>query len=231
MTRKSIGGDWSKVLDPVQTPVSLADQVYKNLVEAILKQQIKPGQHLVEQPLADQLGVSRISIREAIRHLEQDGLVKVVPTRGAFVVELSAADVEEVYRLRTALETIAVEHILTYVSPSMLAVFDPILEEMAIIENEEDYLRSAEIDNLFHRTLMELSGLQRTKQIWEQLSSQIMMVIYTVSRHYPSIRGLSTRHRQLLEAISTKDVKAATNFLQSHIAAGAKNTLMAMRQE
>lgn len=230
MARKPINGDWSKVLDPVQMPVSLADQVYNNLLEAILKQQIQPGQHLVEQPLADQLGVSRISIREAIRHLEQDGLVQVVPTRGAFVVDLTPADVEEIYRLRTALEAIAIEQLITNGSAGKLAIFEPILAEMVIVEEGEDHLRAAELDNLFHRNLMELSGLQRTKQIWEQLSTQIMMVIYTVSRHYPSIRGLSARHRQLLEAISSQDLTTATSCLQGHIAAGAKNTLKAMRQ-
>ena len=113
MARYPVNSDWHQSLTPIKTQTFLSDQVYENLTHAILTQQIKPGQHLVEQPLADQLGVSRISVREAIRRLAQDGLVEIVPSKGSFVVNLTAEDVKEIYQLRSALETIALQEIMT----------------------------------------------------------------------------------------------------------------------
>lgn len=230
MNRKSTSEEWSKFLIPIQTPVSLSDQVYNNLLTAILTQQIKPGQHLVEQPLADQLSVSRISIREAIRRLSQDGLVEIVPTKGSYVVNLTSTDVEEIYRLRTSLECIAVEHIITHYRPGMLDVFDDFLDEMRAIELNEDRFRGAAIDNNFHRTLMQLSGLKRTNQIWEQMSNQITMVIYNVSNYYPTITGFADRHQPLLEYIRAGDAINATRYLKEHIQEGSQHILKAMLQ-
>ncbi|MHB8133565.1 MAG: GntR family transcriptional regulator [Anaerolineaceae bacterium] len=230
MAKKSPTDEWSKFLIPIQTPVSLGDQVYNNLLEAILSQQIKPGQHLVEQPLADQLSVSRISIREAIRRLAQDGLVEIIPTRGSYVVNLTSTDVEEIYRLRTSLECIAVEHIISQYQPGMLDVFDDILDDMRDIEQHEDRFHGAAVDNHFHRTLMHLSGLKRTIQIWEQMSNQITLVIYNVSNYYPTITGFTERHSPLLDLIRNGDAPNATRYLKEHIQEGSQHILKAMLQ-
>jgi len=230
MAKKSTTDEWSKFLIPIQTPVSLGDQVYNNLLEAILSQQIKPGQHLVEQPLADQLSVSRISIREAIRRLAQEGLVEIIPTRGSFVVNLTSTDVEEIYRLRTSLECIAVEHIISHYQAGMLDVFDDILDDMQDIERLEDRFQGAAVDNHFHRTLMHLSGLKRTIQIWEQMSNQITMVIYNVSNYYPTITGFTGRHSPLLDLIRSGDTPNATRYLKEHIQEGSQHILKAMLQ-
>jgi DNA-binding GntR family transcriptional regulator len=230
MAKKSQTEEWSKFLAPIQTPLSLGDQVYNNLLEAILSQQIKPGQHLVEQPLADQLSVSRISVREAIRRLAQDGLVEIIPLRGSFVVNLTAEDVKEIYHLRTSLECIAVEHIIHHYRPGMLDVFDDILDEMRTIERNEDRLHGAAVDNHFHRTIMHLSGLKRTTQIWEQMSNQITLVIYNVSNYYPSITGFTERHTPLLEWIKAGDAPNAVGYLKEHIQEGSQHVRKAMLQ-
>ena len=229
MIKKVDVDEWSKVLAPVQVPLSLSDQVYNNLLEAILNHQIKPGQHLVEQPLADQLSVSRISIREAIRRLSQDGLVEIIPSRGAYVIELTPLDVEEIYRLRIALECIALEKVIGSYQNGMLDVFLPTLQEMEAIGTHSDHLRAARLDNQFHRLLLKLSGLPRTTRMWEQMSSQIMMVIYTVSHYYPHLDGLADRHQPLLDMIAGRKIDQAKHFLSQHITEGAQNVLAAMQ--
>ncbi len=229
MVKKVDVDEWSKVLAPVQVPLSLSDQVYNNLLEAILNHQIKPGQHLVEQPLADQLSVSRISIREAIRRLAQDGLVEIIPSRGSYVIELTPLDVEEIYRLRIALECIALEKVIDNYQTGMLDVFAPTLHEMEAIGMHSDHLRAAKLDNQFHKLLLNLSGLQRTTRMWERMSSQIMMVIYTVSHYYPHLEGLAGRHQPLLDLIARREIEQAKRFLSQHIEEGAQNVLAAMQ--
>lgn len=229
MTRISESNDWHQTLKPIKTQTLLADQVYENLSHAILTQKIKPGQHLVEQPLADQLAVSRISIREAIRRLAQNGLVEIIPSKGSFVVNLTPEDVKEIYQLRSALEMIALKEIMVCNHPN-LDPLDKIVAQMIDLEQKEDRLQGAALDNQFHRTLMNLSGLNRTARIWEQMSTQITMVIYAVSSYYPSYEGLVERHAKLVYLMRARDFKKAERYLTDHIQEGAELLLAAMLQ-
>jgi len=222
--------EWQLALKPIKSQTLLADQVYENLSHAILTQQIKPGQHLVEQPLADQLSVSRVSIREAIRRLAQDGLVEIIPSKGSFVVNLTADDVEEIYQLRSALEIIALKEIMTAKHHVHVSPLDQIVAKMISLEQKEDRLQGAALDNQFHRTLMNLSGLSRTIRIWEQMSSQITMVIYTVSSHYPSYEGLVERHAKLVYLIRSGNYQNTETYLKEHIQEGAQLLLKAIHQ-
>ncbi|MBW6474300.1 MAG: GntR family transcriptional regulator [Anaerolineaceae bacterium] len=221
--------EWQQALKPIKSQTLLADQVYENLSHAILTRKIKPGQHLVEQPLADQLAVSRISVREAIRRLAQDGLVEIIPSKGSYVVNLTAEDVKEIYQLRSALEMIALKEIMANNHPN-LAPLDRIVAQMIALEQKEDRLQGAALDNQFHRTLMNLSGLTRTIRIWEQMSTQITMVIYTVSSHYPSYEGLVERHAKLVYLIRSGNYDNAESYLREHIQQGAELLLSAMSQ-
>jgi DNA-binding GntR family transcriptional regulator len=220
---------WQQTLTPIKTQTLLADQVYQNLSQAILTRQIKPGQHLVEQPLADQLSVSRVSIREAIRRLAQDGLVEIIPSKGSYVVSLTSDDVKEIYQLRSALECIALKEIMTNLNKNILVPLDKIVTQMIFLEKKEDRLQGASLDNQFHRTLMNLSGLQRTIRIWEQMSTQITMVIYTVSSHYPSYDGLAERHAKFVHLLRAGEFKIAETYLQEHIQEGVQLLLGAMQ--
>ena len=222
--------EWQQALKPIKSQTLLADQVYENLSHAILTQKIKPGQHLVEQPLADQLSVSRISVREAIRRLAQDGLVEIIPSKGSYVVSLTADDVEEIYQLRSALEIIALKEIMTAGNHVNLSPLDHIVAKMISLEQKEDRLQGSALDNQFHRTLMNLSGLSRTIRIWEQMSTQITMVIYTVSSHYPSYEGLVERHAKLVYLIRSGNYQNAETYLKEHIQKGAQLLLTAMLQ-
>lgn len=222
--------EWSQTLSPIKSQTSLSDQVYESLSHAILTRQIKPGQHLVEQPLADQLSVSRISIREAIRRLAQDGLVEIIPSKGSYVVNLTADDVKEIYQLRSALECIALKEIMSHEQNGKLAALDQIVTKMIALEKKEDRLQGASLDNQFHRTFMNLSGLTRTIRIWEQMSTQITMVIYTVSSNYPSYEGLSERHAKLVYLIRSGNSKMTEAYLQEHIQQGAELLLAAMQE-
>ena len=88
----------------------LREVVFNNLRDAILKGQLKPGERLLENHLADKLGVSRTPVREALRMLEQENLVELIPRRGAQVLDISAEDIKNVLEIRSALEVVSVRH-------------------------------------------------------------------------------------------------------------------------
>jgi DNA-binding GntR family transcriptional regulator len=111
-----------------------------------------------------------------------------------------------------------------------LAPLDRIVAQMIALEQQEDRLQGAALDNQFHRTLMNLSGLTRTTRIWEQMSTQITMVIYTVSSHYPSYEGLVERHAKLVYLIRSGNYDNAVSYLREHIQQGAELLLSAMSQ-
>ncbi len=230
MSQIPTSNEWQQALQPIKSQTLLADQVYQNLSHAILTQKIKPGQHLVEQPLADQLSVSRVSVREAIRRLAQDGLVEIIPSKGSFVVSLTADDVEEIYQLRSALEIIALKEIMLTDNHVNLSPLENIVTQMVSLEQKQDRLQGAALDNQFHRTLMNLSGLNRTIRIWEQMSTQITMVIYTVSNYYPSYEGLVERHSKLVELIQSGNYENSAAYLRQHIQEGAQQLLKAIHQ-
>jgi DNA-binding GntR family transcriptional regulator len=230
MPKTTAGAAWSRVLAPIEPSGALGERVYTSLLESILAGQIVPGQHLVEQVVADQLSVSRISVREAIRRLAQAELVEIVRNRGAFVVSLGPADMEEIFRLRAALEGIAVERLTLEAKNHNLVILENILREMRALEEREDRLRGAAADTHFHRTLMELSGQRRICQVWERMSAQITFVVYTVSNYYPSYHGLADRHGQIIQLIRAGDPLPAVDYLQRHIMEGAQRLLQAMRE-
>ena len=119
------------MVNPVFTPVgtrTMQDEIVDLIRDATLRGDIDLGQHLPEQELAEQMGVSRIPIREAMRHLEQEGLVVRIPNRGCFVADFSEQDVAEIFSLRATLEIMAIERATPNLTPQDIANLREIIE-------------------------------------------------------------------------------------------------------
>jgi DNA-binding GntR family transcriptional regulator len=222
-------GPWLDELEPVQRS-GLGERVYQQLQERILSGKIGAGQHLVEQALADQLAVSRISLREAIRRLADDGLVEIIPNRGAYTRRFAVEDIAEIFSLRAALEGMAGELAATRAQPADLAPLQAVVDELGRLELSDDRLRGAEVDTEFHRALMELSGQRRAFQIWRSMSAQITMVVYTVSNYYPRYDGLAARHQRIVDLLQAGQAREAGEYLREHILEGGQHLLQAMVQ-
>ncbi len=231
MTNNSHTNNWITELKPVQRG-TLSQYVYESLLEFILAGKIMPGEHLVEQKLADQLAVSRISVREAIRELSNDGLVEIVPNSGAHVVNYSIDDIEEIYTLRAALESIAIEQLFKLpVSQRILRLekLEELIKLMVNIEIRGDRLQGSSIDTEFHRELMLLSGQERALKVWDQMSAQIHIIVYHASQYFPSFEGFTDRHRTLVNLIIAEDKDACINFLKHHIMDGGQNLINTLK--
>ncbi|HBQ86706.1 MAG TPA: hypothetical protein DD811_09550, partial [Syntrophomonas sp.] len=112
------------------------NEVYHYLRNAILEERLKPGQRIIERKVADKLSVSRTPVREAIRKLEQEGLVNYVPNRGAIVASLSATDVWEIYTIRSVLEGLAVRLAAQHLNSADMAEIEELMSQMEQALNE-----------------------------------------------------------------------------------------------
>jgi DNA-binding GntR family transcriptional regulator len=209
---------------------TLAARAHQALLEAILTGKMKPGEHLVEMALCDELGVSRFSVRDAFRELARDGLIEIVPNRGAFIVELTPADIAEIFQLRAALESFCVELAAERATPEDMAHLAAVVEQMDALERQNDRVTGAQIDTEFHRGLMMCSHHQRAIQVWEQMSAQITLVVYSVSNVYPAFGGFAGRHRALLGLMRAHDGDSAAAYVRNHILEGGQSLIAAHRE-
>lgn len=199
----------------------LPERVRESLIAAILDGQVRPGQRLGEAALAEAMGVSRSTLREAIGSLCDDGLIVSMPRRGSFVREMTAADVREIYSLRAALESLGGQ-ILTQ-QPLDAAVeqqLEEIITQMGVASSTEQWTRLSELDVTFHRTLLHATSHGRLTEAWSKLNLQIMLLSRQVIR-FDSKRAQTQksadRHQLLLDAVRSGSSPAAREAIEQHI--------------
>jgi DNA-binding GntR family transcriptional regulator len=193
---------------------TLQEKVTSNLRKAILKKTFEPGERLVQEDLATILGVSRMPIREALRRLEMEGLVELVPHKGAVVVEITKEDIEEVYDLRSLLESHAVAKSLDQIKDYEINKLEQLMERME--KNIEDQQMDQFVDNnsLFHQTLRRGSS-KRTEMIIQQLWNGYPP--YVPSLLPETMIKSHEEHKLMLEAVKIKDKERLKQVMASHI--------------
>ena len=165
-----------QALKPVDRE-TLKSKVSRVLREAIQTGQLKPGQRLVEEEISQQLGVSRVPVREAIANLEQDGLVVRELGRGARVANPSETDVEEIYGLRLALELYSLKIAFDEIRAKNLDTFQKLVEEMSASIEREDFSNLMDVDLAFHETICKIAGNSRLLEAWRSQVSQLRMLL------------------------------------------------------
>lgn len=203
----------------------LREIVFETLREAIITGVLKPGERLMEVQLAEEMGVSRTPVREAIRKLELEGFVVMVARKGAYVAGISLKDVTDVFEIRAALEGLAA-------SLAAGRASDEELEEMErAVANRSVYLESTDLNSLvetdseFHDILYRASRNQKLITILSNLREQIDR-FRAVSLASPG-RGREAleEHKNIVEAISVRDPELAMKLGQEHIES-AENALL-----
>lgn len=195
----------------------LRDMVFDVLMSAIMQGQLSPGERLLEVQLADEMGVSRTPVREAIRRLELEGFVVMVPRKGAYVAGLSINDVEEVYEIRTVLETLAVRLAAQRMQPADYAQLDDLSEKMRATWQEGNVDNWVSLDASFHELLYKFSRNERLvammNNIMEQLSRYRIISLANVEVRHNSL----SEHQELIEALKRHDSEAAATAVAMHI--------------
>jgi DNA-binding GntR family transcriptional regulator len=196
---------------------ALRNDVYDALRQAMMAGDLQPGQRVNEAEIARQMQISRAPIREAIRLLEQEGLVESFPGRGTFVVTLSRADVEEVYTLRADVEARAIRRALSRLTPDDVRTIEELVGAMVEAATSGDVAALLEADIAFHRVIVEEAGWPRLRKIWESLHPQTLTLYTLTTLTDWSPLDHARRHEPLLAAIRAGDPEAAATAMAEHI--------------
>ena len=210
----------------------LCEQVASQLRQAILNGRLKPGQRIVEHDIAAAMEMSRGPVRDALRILENERLVVRYPNRGTFVAWLTLRDAEEIYSLRAALETLAIEYATRHATGQQLSELDQVVDAMeARLPQNYDQFEATDLDLEFHHTLCRISGHSRVLAAWTALRAQVRLLILTYHILHPldfrekSVEG----HRRVVTALRQRDVVQAREVLHAHLAASFELAVEAIK--
>lgn len=199
-----------------QRPSTTQETVLAAFRRAILRRELVPGEQILQDRVAERLGVSRVPVREALRILEGEGHVSHTPHRGYFVTELTFDELLELYRVRELLESEAVRSALPAIGDAELAQMEEAIVVMEHADPAVDVLALTEANRRFHLTIVEPCGLPRltrmVRQLWDQCDAYR-------SVHFPGARprtDVDREHREILRAVRLRDAEAVVALLTAH---------------
>ncbi|MER9025607.1 GntR family transcriptional regulator [Mesorhizobium sp. M0815] len=209
--------------------VSISELVYQQVHERILLGELLPGEHMNENRLATALGVSRPSVREALRQLEKDGLIEITKNKGPFVRDMPPEEAWELYDIRASLEALAAELAAKNRTENDLSLLAQCLKNMdgAIARGEEPAIFDHAVN--FHRLVAAMSGSQNLVDMLKSVWGRLVLFRSKFSRLHLGEPG-NTEEKRILAAIQERDADAASALMKTHII-GGKEGLMRHAQE
>jgi len=202
--------------------------VFETLREAIIQGRLEPSERLMEIQLAEEMGVSRTPVREAIRKLELEGFVVMVPRKGAYVAGISVKDIVDVFEVRAALEGLAAGLAAERATTEELEEMERAVLQIYEVSSGTNLNTLVERDTNFHELIYKASRNQRLVQIVIHLKEQIQR-FRTTSLALPGRgRHAVEEHKNIIEAISSRNVELAGNLAREHIETAEQLFLTAM---
>ena len=196
---------------------SLRDAVYHTLKKAIMTGVLAPDERLMEIPIANQLGVSRTPVREAIQRLEREQFVIVYPRCGARVAGMTDKDVKDALDVRIAVETLSVRLAAANITPDQINRLRNINSQIEDAIKTEDVNKISDLDNLLHRMIGESSGNNVLMDIMRQLEGHVLRYRFEYIKSIKGSYAISKEHEQIIAAIEKRDVEAASNYMMEHL--------------
>lgn len=205
---------------------SLRGRVFRQLRNDILSGVYKEHDELREITIGEELGVSRTPVREALRQLELEGLVTIVPNKGAYVTGISRKDVHDIYKIRSMLEGMCARWATKYITPEQIEE----LEEVILLsefhlkrQSGEKALQVSELDGKFHKVLYQASNSRILEHVLSDFHKYVQMArtlsVESKERAEKSIE----EHRAILEAIKRKDEDQAESLANAHVMKAMEN--------
>lgn len=195
----------------------LRDLVFNTLRQAILKGELKPGERLMEIQLADKLGVSRTPIREAIRKLELEGLVLMIPRRGAEVAKISHKSLQDVLEVRRSLEELATDLACQRMTDADVDALTQAEENFRLAIESGVEMKIAEADEAYHDIIYQATGNAKLIQIINNLREQMYRYRLEYIKDEAQRGTLMAEHEKILEAIKIRDIIRAKALMKEHI--------------
>jgi DNA-binding GntR family transcriptional regulator len=200
----------------------LRQEVCDELRQAILAGDLKPGTRVLEVQVASSMGVSRAPVREALRQLEQEGLIQFFPHRGAIVTGLPDDEIDVIYQLRATIEGEAITRVCANATAQDIERLEESLAEIRSVREGGDMTKIAEADLHFHQTLVELSGFKLLLKVWSSLDGLVRARTYlAMADRVPGrdflVESGVVSHAALVEAIRKGSQKQAAKAAREHV--------------
>ncbi|MFZ1466894.1 MAG: GntR family transcriptional regulator [Anaerolineae bacterium] len=196
----------------------LNEQIERELRNGIVNGQLKPGQKISIEELANEWHVSSTPVRDAVRRLESAGFVKVAPRKSVYVAVLDARAFRDVFDLRIALECLAVALALPNLSDSAIQdVIQAYEDAFANYSSTGDLAAVRSVDNLLHELFIQHSGNAKLIQIMEELADLITWARNIIVREVKSYDAAHPEHMAILTAARARDSAAAQGAMRTHL--------------
>lgn len=200
-----------------QVSPGLRHDVRNHLRNQIFDGTLQPGDRIVESRLARELGISQAPVREALRELEQMGLVVSYPNRGSSVRRVEPMDADEMYVLRAHLEVLAVDLAIPRLGEDDLATLDRFIDDMVEAAKDDDPERLTELDTGFHEFILTCSGNTLLLKTWQGISPLNWTMMTVIRLKDRNLVELAERHRPIVEALRAGDQQQAEQAIREHV--------------
>jgi phosphonate utilization transcriptional regulator len=209
---------------------SLTSIAYKAIEHMILNGELDPGAHLNENALATKLSISRGPVREALRALEQSGLVRVIANRGVFVREFSLEEAVHAYDIRASLFGLAGKILAGTLTREQIGRLSDLVEEMETAKTKSDVSAYYSLNVDFHSSLVALCGNEELASIYRRLVKKLHLFRRRALLLGGGLKVSNQEHRAILRAIAAGDASRARRVMEDHILAGKRRFLFALRE-
>ncbi len=198
---------------------SLRGKVFQKIRDNILKGIYKEGEELREITVGKELGVSRTPVREALRQLELEGLVKIVPNKGAYVTGITRKDVSDIYAIRSLLEGLCARWATEHITEEQIDKLEEIilLSEYHVNKKKDLSTQVVKFDSEFHEVLYEASQSRILDHVLSDFHKYVQMARKTSVTHQERAEKSIAEHKEILQAIKDKDADRAERLANEHI--------------
>lgn len=212
-----------------RTPALIRSQVVENLRQAILDRRLAPGQRLIERELVELTGVSRTSVREALRELSAEGLVTAIPNKGMVVASVSAEEARQLYQVRAALEALAGRLFVEHATPAHRKALARALERIERLTAKGSPVLAAK--DAFYDALFEGGGNDALRSVAGSLHARVS-VLRSLSLSVPGRGEHSLEElRAIVEAVQAGDADAAAAACARHVEEAGRAALVALAEQ
>ncbi|MGC8768487.1 GntR family transcriptional regulator [Calditerrivibrio sp.] len=198
----------------------LSEKIAETLRDYIMKGNLKPGERLTEPKLSAMLGISRTPIREALRLLENEGFIDIYPRRGAVVSDITAKDVDEIFVIKTKLESLAARLAVENISESDIKRMMEINERMAKYSETKNVVNLIKLNAEFHNIFIENSNNSRLIKFIESLNKQFKRVTAYSFTEAGRIKKVLEEHANIVDAFVNRDPDRAEQLVDLHVKNG-----------
>jgi GntR family transcriptional regulator, rspAB operon transcriptional repressor len=199
-------------------PFSLTEEIANTVRDRILKGEYGIGERIKESLIAEELRVSRTPVREAIKQLEKEGLIKSIPNRGSYAIGFTKQDIEDIYAVRTVVEVLAMRWAVNKITEEEISKLQDEYDVMEFYAKKKDGKKVAEVNKRFHEIVYNASRSRFLVQILKSYQEYVEQTRKVTVYCENNLKAILSEHKGILEAIIEKDEDKAVKKILTHLA-------------